>query len=221
MINKVLQIIAPHHCYGCQKTGSPLCDNCKYDIVDEPFDGCIVCARPANDGICANCRTAYEKAWCVGDRSGTLERLIDAYKFERVKDAGASLAGLIDSCLPVMPASTAIVPVPTLRSHVRQRGYDHTLQIARELARLRGLTVTRPLVRRGRSVQRDRNRKERFEQAAAAFSCDTPLDPTVPYLLIDDVVTTNATVRHCAVALKAAGAERVWVAAVARQPLDK
>lgn len=221
MLNKLLNIVAPHYCYGCHKTGVPLCDNCKYDIIDEAFDACIVCASPSSVGICAECRTSYQKAWFVGDRSGVLEATIDALKFERVKSAADSLASLLDNRLPVLPTDTVIVPIPTLPSHIRRRGYDQTLLIAKRLATYRKLQCDQVLERRMHNVQRGANKKERFKQAERAFGVRRKIDPNVPYVLIDDVVTTNATVRFGAQALLDAGAKTVWVTAIARQPLDK
>lgn len=221
MINKLLQIVAPHHCYGCQKLSTLLCDNCKYDIIDEAFDACVVCLAPSFDGICSGCRTSYERAWFVGERTLTLERLIDGLKFKRVKSAADSLAELLDARLPALPSNTVIVPVPTLRQHVRQRGYDHCLLVAEQFARRRTLGVARPLERLTSTVQRGMNKKDRMIQAKESFICSKNLDSGRVYLLVDDVVTTNATIRYAAEALRNAGARNVWVAVVARQPLEK
>lgn len=221
MINKVLRIIAPHYCYGCAKIGTTLCENCKYDIVDEAVDVCMVCAQPSSVGICKLCHTSYDRAWFVGERSDILERIINAYKFERVIDASNSFASLLDMRLPVLPPDIIVIPVPTIAPHVRQRGYDHTARIAKLFGAHRNLAVRAVLRRRDSHMQRGRNKKDRFAQAETAFYCDSPLDPQAIYLLIDDVVTTNATVRYAASALREAGATTVWVAVLARQPLDK
>lgn len=221
MINKLMQIIAPHYCYGCAKVGTVLCHECKYDISETSSDACLVCSRPARAGICNDCRSTYDRAWYVGDREGALRDLIDAFKFERVASASESLASLLDERLPVLPDGTIIVPVPTIASHIRQRGYDHTLRIARELARLRSLRVS-PLLRHvGSNVQRGKSKRVRLEQAETSYHCPTSLNPDRTYLLIDDIVTTNATLRSCAAELRRAGARHVWVAVVARQALDK
>jgi ComF family protein len=221
MINKLLQIIAPHHCYGCHKTGTLLCDNCKYDIVDESFEACIVCLSPSSVGICEGCRTSYERAWFVGERTQVLERLIDALKFKRARSSSESLAALLDMRLPALPSDVVIVPVPTLRRHIRQRGYDHCLLIAQNLSARRGAPIERLIDRRTLTVQLGKNKKDRLSQAKESFVCSRPLDPERTYLLVDDVVTTNATVRYAAAALRDAGAQRVWVGVVARQPLEK
>lgn len=123
-------------------------------------------------------------------------------------------------CLPELPAETVVVPIPTVRAHIRQRGYDHALLLARYIAQERNLACAQPLERRTATTQRGVDRKARRIQAEAAFRVSTGLQPDVPYLLIDDVVTTGATLRYGAKALKSAGATTVWAAAVARQPLN-
>lgn len=221
MIDRLLEFVAPHHCFGCGKIGTVLCANCKYNIVDEAFSGCIVCTRPSAAGICNRCKTTYEKAWCVGDREGVLERLINAYKFDRVRRASATLGALLDETLPVLPAHTVVVPVPTVRSHIRVRGYDHAYLVAREFAKRRKLRLKPHVSRSASTSQRGLNKPERMKEAKLAFYCSDKLDATTPYLVVDDVVTTNATLRYAAGVLHDAGATTIWAAVIARQPLDK
>jgi ComF family protein len=149
-----------------------------------------------------------------------LQSLIDAYKFENTCAAYGSLADLLHARLPDLPANTIVVPIPTISSHIRQRGYDHTLLIARSLAKRRGFVVTPLLRRQTDTKQRDATRRQREQQAEAAFYIQGAVDETRPYLLIDDIATTGATLRHAARKLKEAGAGTIWVAAIARQPLD-
>ena len=221
MVERLLQIIAPHYCYGCAKVGSILCANCKYDIADESNDVCIVCLVPTSVGVCISCRKSYSRAWFVGERHDVLRQVIDGFKFERVKSASRELADLLDSRLPSLPPQCVLVPVPTVTSHIRQRGYDHTLLIARHLGKARGLLVKQLLSRHHSEVQRGKSKQERFAHMSTAFGCKDTLDSAKVYIVIDDVVTTGATLRYAAEALVRAGAGDVWVAAVARQPLDK
>lgn len=221
MIDTLLGILAPHHCYGCDRIGTLLCVNCNYDIIMEPYDGCLACGRPAGmNGRCKRCRLPYQRAWCAAERSGVIERVINAYKFSRVKAAHVPLADLLHTVIGELPPDTRIVPIPTIPHHIRQRGYDHIKLIARRLARRRGLGVAPLLSRQTVSVQHEVGRAARLTQARQAFHVIGELDPAVPYLLVDDVVTTGATLRYAAEALHRAGAREIWVAAIARQPLD-
>ena len=222
MIDRFLNFIAPQPCSGCGKLGSPLCNNCKYDISLEPFEACIVCGRPAGrNGVCAICKVPYSRAWCVGERTNILQKLIDGYKFERLKTAYRPLAELLDTRLPKLPVDTIIVPIPTVSSHIRQRGYDHTLLIARHLAKTKGLRMDQVIERKTSAKQRGANRLERIAQAKQAFRLRLDVQSGKPYLLIDDVVTTGATLKYAAKLLKDAGATDVWVAVVARHPWTK
>ena len=222
MRDTLLQIIAPHYCSGCAKIGTVLCENCKYDIIDEPFSMCFSCGlNLANDtGICQKCKVPYQRAWCVGQRQDILQRLIGNYKFNNARAAYLPLADLLDATLPVLPKSVHIVPIPTVPSHIRQRGYDHMHLIARQLAKRRQIAHTPVLERITTTKQRDANKSLRIKQAKAAFACTAPLDPDAIYLLVDDVVTTGATMKYATRALQSAGARSVWVASISRQPLD-
>lgn len=221
MIDKLLGIVAPHYCSGCMKPGTLLCDNCKYNIKDEPFAACIVCRGvTATNNLCRRHTLPYQQAWCVGERSDALQRLIGQYKFQYAKSAFRDIGMLVDGRLPDLPDTTIIVPVPTVRSHVRERGYDHTLLIARHIAKKRKLPLRQLIERRTNTKQRDATRSVRISQAKQAFEVNVPADSSVPYLIVDDVVTTGATVQYAAQALWDAGARVIWVAVVARQPLD-
>lgn len=216
MIETVISLLAPHHCYACGKIGEILCDNCKYDITLDPYARCIVCCRLTPvDSLCLDCKMPYQKAWCVGERTETLQQLVDDFKFNNTKAAHKPLAGLLDTILPVLPETTKIIPIPTIPAHIRQRGYDHAWLIASHLAKLRGLKATASVLHRAaNTTQRGNTRQDRQRQAANAFTCRTRLDASVPYLIIDDVTTTGATLRYAAKALQSAGATSVWVAVV-------
>lgn len=222
MIDQLLSLVAPHYCSGCDDRGSLLCDNCKYDIISEPYEYCVSCAKvlAPTQGICHECKVPYTRAWCVADRRDHLQRLIGNYKFTNARAAHLPLAQLLHERLPELPSNTVIVPVPTVNSHIRQRGYDHMALIAQRLARLRDLPVSTALRRVTSTKQRDASRSVRSAQAKAAFSCSERLDDTKIYLLIDDVVTTGATMKYAALKLREAGAEVVWIASISRQPLD-
>lgn len=180
----------------------------------------MVCERPVggNEALCVECNVPYCRAWCVGKKSDELERLIAAYKFSRAKAAHRPLAQLLAMATPTLPPDTIVTAVPTVSAHIRQRGYDHAELIAREFARLGGYEYKRTLKRLTTTRQRGANRREREAQAKVAFCPVAPLTGT--YLLVDDVLTTGATLKYAASALRAGGAKDVWVSVIARQPLE-
>lgn len=220
MFDKVLSFIAPHYCCGCDEIGSLLCSNCKYNITSEQKMACLNCHRPtANMWLCRDCKLPYQKAWAVGQREGTLQRLIGLYKFERATEGHKILGDLLSSALPQLPTDTIVVPIPTPENRVRERGYDHILLIAKHFAKIRGLKCEQVLKRAGSTKQRHHSANQRLSQAKNAFFVDKKLDSNKIYLIIDDVITTGATLKYAAKTLRKAGAKNVWVAVVAQQIL--
>ncbi|MDB5186542.1 MAG: putative amidophosphoribosyltransferase [Candidatus Saccharibacteria bacterium] len=221
MIDTLLSYIAPHLCCGCGKIGALLCDDCKYNINNDASVLCIACGIGASDtGICKTCDVAYTRAWCVGERSGVLQRLIGDYKFQNMYAAYRPLALLLIEHIDQLPSTTVVVPIPTVASHVRERGYDHTLLLAKQVAKHRDIRLRQVITRTNSSRQRGASGVQRVAQAKVAFKVTGKINPAVPYLLIDDVVTTGATIKYAAEALRAAGATQIWVAVIARQLLD-
>ena len=220
MIDALLSMVAPHLCSGCSQIGSTFCDNCKYNISEEPFSGCILCQKPHPFGVCDDHNSSYNQAFVVGERSGALQQLIGGFKFKNMKAASVALADLLDARLPPLPTDSVIVSIPTSPAHIRERGYDHMSLIAKRLGTLRRVTVSKVLVRDNTLTQHHANRKDRIEQAKSAFRVNQPLSADLTYIIVDDVVTTGATIEQAARQLRAAGATNVWVAAIARQPLD-
>jgi ComF family protein len=220
IVDSFLSVVAPHLCSGCGQIGSTFCDNCKYNISNEPFSGCILCEKSAITGICDDHKVAFNQAWVVGIRSGALQRLIGGFKFRNMKSSSFDLADLLHKRLPRLPITTVIVPIPTTAAHIRERGYDHAALIAHELGRIRHLPVQRLLVRNNSFVQHHASRKNRLIQAATAFKIEGIVNSSTPYIILDDVVTTGATIAQAALLLKNAGANTIWVAATSRQPLD-
>ncbi|MGH7218295.1 MAG: ComF family protein [Candidatus Microsaccharimonas sp.] len=220
MIERVLQIIAPHPCSGCGKMGTILCDDCKYDIINEPFYGCILCGRPKESGICAEHAAPFARAFTVSTRADALEDAINRLKFRNTKHAARAMAELLDWHLPQLPAEVQIIPLPTARSHMRQRGYDQVELIAHHLAALRNIPVKKALVRKTNTTQHTVGRSERAVQASEAFILNNSVQHTPgTVVLLDDVVTTGASLAAAATVLKEAG-YTIWVATLAYQPLD-
>ncbi len=214
--------IAPYYCCSCGQIGELLCDSCKYDIVDEYVPTCLICQKPTLfDGSCAQCQSIVKRSWILSRREGALEELINNYKFDYTESAYKLLGDLLLQCLPELPSNTILVHIPTVRAHIRQRGYDHTKLLAQYLASERKLEHRFLLERATNTRQRGANRALRIQQAKVAFGVKGQVSEDGIYLLIDDIVTTGATIIYASQALQKAGATNIWAAALARQTLDK
>lgn len=156
----------------------------------------------------------------MGERTDELRRTIDKYKFDNARAAHKILAELLSERIGQLPSSVIVAPIPTIPSHIRQRGYDHTLLLARELASLQKLHLIPHLLKRVTNTQqRGATKKMRRVQAKEAFKVTTSVDGGI-YLLIDDIITTGSTVNFAAKSLLNAGSDEVWVAIIARHALD-
>ncbi|HET8709331.1 MAG TPA: phosphoribosyltransferase family protein [Candidatus Saccharimonadales bacterium] len=137
-------------------------------------------------------------------------------KFEGAQAAAHDMATVMAALLPV-DAVTLLVPAPTATSHIRRRGYDQARLLARAVAKQTGLPHAPCLVRLGQQRQVGANRQQRFEQLAGAFRLAAGYDVTgKTILLVDDVLTTGATLEAAAAVLKQAGARRVEAVVFAR-----
>lgn len=145
----------------------------------------------------------------MGERGGALKELISAYKYQSVRAASFELADLLNS---VIDGKFILVPLPTIRKHVRERGFDHIALICRKM----GLPMTKILRRRKNYVQVGASVEERRIQANGAYEA-VGVDADVNYLLVDDVWTTGSSMAAACEAMRAAGATKnLAIAVIAR-----
>ncbi|MEL1265872.1 ComF family protein [Pseudoxanthomonas putridarboris] len=146
-----------------------------------------------------------------------LDRLVPRFKFHHDLAAGRLMAQLMAGPLAAAPRPEALVPVPLHAGRLRQRGYDQALELAKPLARSLGLPLRAGLLRRVRATapQSELDATARQRNMARAFAVEMEYPLPVHVALVDDVMTTGATLHAAAKALKKAGVARVdaWVCA--------
>lgn len=192
----------------------PLCDRLGWPM---PFDtgGTMISAAAAADP------PVYDRARAVARYDGVMQRLVRDLKFHdshharRLFGRWMHVAGS-----ELLATADVVVPVPLSRMRLAWRRFNQSAVLAAEVARLSGLPY-RPLalVRTRRTrPQPGLTRSERQANVRAAFAVPKPWKTAIDgraVILVDDVITTGATVTACARALKAAGARRVDVLALA------
>lgn len=215
-------LIAPHSCLGCNHIGTILCNRCKKYIIARHRNICPSCKHSKINATCPNCDD-LPPIYVGGERSGLLDDLIHDLKYNSNRSIARELADILHHILPLdLPENTQLVPLPTSTRHIRERGLDHTLLVAKHLARLRGWRVTKPLERAKNTVQVGSDKSTRLTQADAAYEISSTFkpDPTATYLLLDDVWTTGATMRAAAKKLQNTGARDVRICLVSYSVLD-
>ncbi|MCL2037516.1 hypothetical protein FWG95_00695 [Candidatus Saccharibacteria bacterium] len=220
--DKFLGVVSPHICKGCNASGALLCDRCIIDILDNGFIWCVKCGQMTKGAnMCSGCcrSSSFKQVWAVGWRQKNLRRLVGDYKYNSERAAAKIVARLLDKRLPTLPIDTVIVPIPTISSHVRQRGFDHMKLVAKELSKQRGLKcMPRLLLRQTNTVQHKLGSKARIAAAEQVFAINPRAKIPNAILLLDDIWTTGATMTAAARLLKDSGARNIIGAVVAVQP---
>jgi len=220
-----LNFLFPQWCVGCGKEGGFICSSCYNTLPSIVPPLCPKCGRPQAGGIlCSGCVSWQAKI--EGIRSpfrfdGLIRQLVYEFKYRNIRALAAPLARLLGNYLASNPVPLEVlVPVPLHRKRLRERGYNQSGLLARELGRLNSLPVVDDcLVRQQPTPPQARTTtvEERKNNVANAFACRDNRLRDRQVLLIDDVATSGATLDACAAALKAAGAKTIWGLTLARE----
>lgn len=233
--SKLLDVIFPRTCAGCGQNSEisdpALCWDCRSQLalISHPF--CSVCGEPLHgridhEFVCHTCTRhppGYRRARAALHYNKLGKRLITQFKYHHALWVEDLLVDLLHSCvsahyLPAEMDGICVVPLHPVKQ--RMRGYNQSLLLARKLSKRMG----KPLLgvgnlRRVRptSSQTRLTARQRITNVADAFKIKSPREfAGKALLLVDDVLTTGATVSVCARELQLAGAASVDVVTVAR-----
>jgi predicted amidophosphoribosyltransferase len=205
-----LAALVPSRCICCraplgaEDRSGPLCPRCGCEV------GLAAPVRLRADGI--------DGGLAALPYRGAGRRLVAALKFSCLRPAAELGAELIAARAPASLLDGPLVPVPSMPLRRARRGIDPPLELARALAPRCGMPVLPMLRRRDLGHQRGRRRAERLARPPSMVAAGPAPERAV---LLDDVVTTGATVDACARALREAGARRVAVVAIAAVPQQR
>ncbi len=198
MIERTLAFLYPPSCAGCRHAGAVLCAAC----------------RPS-PGERLSFHVGAAPVVALGSYAGALRRAVLALKAGRRDLAPVFAAGLARAGAHLLHPGRVLVAVPTTRRRRSLRGFDQGRLLAAELERCCGLPAL-ALLRAAGAAQQGRDRNARLE-ARGRFACESAsLARGLAVLLVDDVVTTGATLRDCTATLERAGARVEGALAIAR-----
>jgi ComF family protein len=220
----LLDLLYPPRCAACgeglaSSAEEPFCEICR-EAVDPLPPGCARCGRPGPDSPCGACLAAppaFASCSAAALFGGPLADAVHALKYgdrpALARPLGTWLAGRV-----ALPPGAAVVSVPLGRKRRLERGYDQAALLARTLCRATRRPRLPLAVRRIRETppQVGRSREARLANVRGAFQAAPSVVAGKDLVLVDDVVTTGATVDACAHALLQAGARSVAVVALAR-----
>lgn len=218
-LDKLTSYIAPHECFACGVEGAPLCTSCT-QLLPEIIPQCYRCHRTdAGSKTCKSCRkyASLQNVWIRTPYEGFSEELVKSLKFNRALQSAEVIAfSLYEQFAVHFPAETIFVPVPTASSRVRQRGYDQSVLVAKFMSKNTGLPCLQALVRSSQVRQTGSSRKQRLEQVENIFHIRHAVPASKHVVLVDDVLTTGATLESAAKTLKKIGARKISAVVFAR-----
>jgi predicted amidophosphoribosyltransferase len=196
LLHAVATGLVPPLCAACGRTCRPeaaLCTRCSRRLAEaDPLEGS---GAPGLD-----------RAWSSAPHEGVARDLVTALKFRRLLPVAELMADRIQWLAPRTMLSGTIVPVPTAPLRSALRGFDPAAEIAAALEQRTDLPLSPCLSRRGGGRQVGKRRAQRIGHPPMIR---TKGEVPRSALLIDDVLTTGATLSSCARALRQAGAIRV------------
>jgi ComF family protein len=221
---RIAMRLSQPRCLVCREPGADGRELCAACAATLPWlrGACLRCASPLPhaDSVCGHCLrhppplTEARAAFLYG---APVDRLLPRLKFHRDLAAGRLLAGCMAEAFAGLPRPDALIAIPLHPGRLRRRGYDQALELARPLAHALGV----PLLHGALLRKRDTAAQSRLDAPArkrnlrGAFVVPAGVQLPAHVALVDDVMTTGATLHAAATALRRAGAGRVdaWVCA--------
>jgi ComF family protein len=214
--------VLPPLCLLCAAPSSHanLCDGCRAELPYLPAERCPRCAAPSlRSEVCGSCLAhppQYDRVLCACAYAFPLDRVIQRFKFAADLAAAPLLAELLAGAIHAADLPDVIVPMPLSDARLQSRGFNQALELARLLARSTGIRLApRGCVRvRHDEAQSALPFAQRSRNVRGAFVSLQDFSG-LAVAVVDDVLTTGATLNEVAAVLRRAGATRVqgWIAA--------
>lgn len=212
----------PRHCVLCE-AASPdraLCTGCRTDLPHHAAPACPVCALPTLEGqVCGTCLRhppAFDRTLAAFSYGFPVDRLLQAFKYAGNLALSDVLAEPLARIANMHPRPDMLLPMPLHPSRLKERGFNQAVEISRPIAKWLGIPLAANACRRTRdtSSQAGLKLKERRRNVRGAFACDLDLAGK-KVAVLDDVMTTGATLNEISRVLKSCGAVEVnaWVVA--------
>ncbi len=218
-----LDWLFPPVCGGCKRVGYRWCPECQQQVRLLPEPVCSTCGLPlSRPGLCISCSAALPpfkalRSWLVFE--GPIRQALHSLKYRRNVALGDALAvHLARFALSLRWPIDAVTAVPSGKQRLSERGYNQVALIARPLAEHLKKRYSQKILARARETRTQVGLApaQRKQNVAGAFRANPTLVSGSNILVVDDVVTSGATLASCAEALRAAGAREVYALSLTR-----
>lgn len=231
----LLDLLLPRVCVACERLldagdAGPVCGRCWARLHHLPHPRCERCGHPKRREHCAWCellppfiRAVRSVCWIPGRTGGAIVHALKYDGWSAVADGMAERMARLTWPRDVVAERTALVPVPLAASRERERGYNQSTLLAHALAARWNIPVWTDCLARVRATETQTRLTpdQRRSNVSGAFRVPAPVEPRLRgahLVLVDDVITTGATLSECAAALFAAGARIMSIVTFGRAP---
>ena len=193
-----LDLLFPRWCIGCGREGNYICESCRrmLPVISPPV--CPGCGRPQSQGIlCTDCVDHDADIDCIRAPfffEGAIRQAVHELKYRNLRTLAVPLAELLHEYTKNNPISgEVLLPVPLHRKRYRERGYNQSALLARELGKRTGMTVVeKSLLRHSyyKPQARSVSVEERRQNVVGAFVCRDKQLEGREVILVDDVSTS-------------------------------
>lgn len=225
----------PRRCPVCHRPPHPpgyrICRDCMQKLSFVRGGICLKCGKSLfdrGDAICSDCRNlpkSFEYGFALLNYNEAASEAMSALKYRNKREYIEIFADLIvlryGEEIKKMEAD-ALIPVPLHRSRQRKRGFNQSALLAKRIGEALEIPVECGFLQRKKKTraQKELDPKARLKNLSEAFTCEKLPTDLENLIIIDDIYTTGSTIEACTLALKAAGARKVYYLAVCiGQPL--
>jgi ComF family protein len=226
-IRSLFKQIIPCNCLlcGAAAMASPLCGGCLADLPWHSQPQCPQCATPTPAGqvcgVCLKHPPAFDHTYAALAYAFPLDRLIPRLKYHGQLAIAPALGECLARAAASSPRPDRLIAMPLHAQRIRERGFNHASEIAREVAKQLELPLDAASCQRIRDTPPQMGLKHdaRRRNVRGAFACSDSVRGQ-HIALVDDVMTTGTSLDELAATLKRAGAREVtcWVVARALPP---
>ena len=234
IINALLNFLFPIECLGCKKEGVWLCKNC-LSVLNNNLNiqiTCPICNKKKylNGRICHNCQKNFylnKVLISINYENKLTQTIIKAYKYNFIRDLKKPLSEIMinyfKTQVNLINQSALIhfivIPSPLSKKRFRWRGFNQSELLAQEIARYFNFTYLPNLIIKKKDTQEqaELSKKQRLINVRNSFQLTGHQNINgKSFLIIDDVITTGATLSEIARILKGGGAEQIWTLVIAK-----